>query len=117
MTGGVGDGTNDRNRVGSAVVGRSRSVEGPGGAKFNCLVCAAAGDHWGGGVDYSHFLAARSAVTASISRLPGAGRIEGGPAMTGGVGDGADDRNRVGSAVVGRSRSVERPRTAKFNCL
>src|SRR6266478_720534 len=117
MTGGVGDRTNDRNRVGSAVVGGGRSVEAPGGAKFNCLVCAAAGDHWSGGINYSHFLAAGSAVTASISRLPGAGRIEGVAAMTGGVGDGADDRDGVGSAVVGRSRRIKSPDGAKLNGL
>src|SRR6266404_2549903 len=117
MTGGVGDGTNDRNRVGSAVVGSSRSVEGPGGAKFNCLVRAAAGDHWCGGVDYSHFLAAGSAVAASVGRLPGAGRIEGPVTMTDSVRYRADDCDGVGSAVVGRSRRIKSPDGAKLNGL
>src|SRR6266404_8995589 len=117
MTGGVGDGTNDRNRVGSAVVGSSRSVEGPGGAKFNCLVRAAAGDHWCGGVDYSHFLAAGSAVAASVGRLPGAGRIEGPVTMTDSVRYRADDGDRVGSAVVGGSRRIKSPNGAELNSL
>src|SRR5207248_1944156 len=48
-------------------------------------------------------------VAASIRRLPGPRRIKGAAAVTGGVSDGANDRNGVAAAVVGRSGRIESP--------
>src|SRR5205085_6593294 len=109
MTGRVCDRANDRNGVAAAVVGRSGRIEGPGGPLLHRLIGAAASNHWLGGIDTGHFLTALGEVAASIGRLPGPGRIKGAAAMTGGVGDGADNRNGVAAAVVGRSRRIEGP--------
>src|SRR5437016_3434568 len=109
MTGRIGDGAENRNGVAAAVVGRSGRIESPGGPLLHRLIGAAASDYRRGGIDYSHFLAASSEVAASIGRLPGPGRIKGAAAMTGRVGDGADDRNGVAAAVVGRSGRIEGP--------
>src|SRR5882724_986713 len=117
MAGGVGHRANNRDRVSAAVVGRRRSVEGPGGAKFNRLVGVAAGNHRGSGVNHSHLLAAGSAVAAGVGGLPDASRIKGRAAMAGGVGHRANNSDRVSAAVVGRRRSVEGPGSAKFNRL
>src|SRR5260370_11667260 len=83
MTGSVGHSADNRDGVAATVVGRRRSVEGPGSTKFNRLVRAAASNHRGSGVDRVPLLAAGGAVAASVSRLPGAGRVKGAAAMTG----------------------------------
>src|SRR5438552_8500048 len=91
MTGRVSDGADDRNGVAAAVVGRSGRIESPCGSLLDCLIGAAASDYRRGGIDHSHFLTALGEVAASIRRLPGPGRIEGAAAMTGRIGDRADD--------------------------
>src|SRR5205807_9491475 len=76
---------------------------------LHSLIGVAASNDRRGGIDYGHFLAASSEVAASIGRLPSPGRIKGAAAVTGGVGDRADDRNGVAAAVVGGSGRIEGP--------
>src|SRR5260370_33509757 len=49
--------------------------------------------------------------------VPRLGGMEGSVAMTGCVGDRADNRDNVAATVVGRRRSVEGPGSTKFNRL
>src|SRR5436190_503302 len=114
MAGGVGHRANNCDRVSAAVVGGRWNIEGPGGAKFNRLVSIAASNHWDGGVDHSHLLAALSAIAAKVGRLPDAGRVKGRAAMTGGVGHRANNCDGVSAVVVGGSWNIEGPGSASF---
>src|SRR2546426_6984450 len=50
-------------------------------------------------------------------RLPGPRRVEGRAAVTGRIGHGADNGNRVAPAVVGRRRRIKRPGDRKSTRL
>src|SRR5207253_2306475 len=76
VTGGVGDGADDRNGVAAAVVGRGGRIERPGGPLLHCLIGAAASNDRRGGIEHGHFLTALGKVAASIRRLPGPRRIK-----------------------------------------
>src|SRR5260221_1652002 len=71
-----------RSGVSAAVVGGRRNVKGPGGASFDRFVGVAASNHRDAGVDHSHLLAALSAITAKVGRLPDAGRVKRRPAIS-----------------------------------
>ncbi len=117
MTSHISDCADDRDRVAAAVVSGRWSIKGPGCTLFNSLVCAGAGDDWRGCIYDSDFLAARAAVAASIGCRPGSDRIESGAAMTGHIGDCADDRDRVAAAVIGGSWSIKGPGCTLFDSL
>src|SRR6185436_8690610 len=117
MTCGIGHGAHNGNRVGATIVSSCRSIERPGRPKLDRLIGAWADDARRCRVGDGHRLAATRKVAATISRLPCSGRIECASAMTAGVGDGADNRNRVGATVVGRRRRIEAPRSTEFDAL
>src|SRR5260370_6023144 len=117
MIGSVGYSADNRDGVAATVVGRCWCIEGPSSAKFNRFVRAAASNHRSCRIYHNHLLAARSAVAASVSRLPHASRIKGAAAMTSCIGDRADNRDTVAATVIGRRRSVEGPGGAKFDRL
>jgi len=76
---------------------------------LDSLIGVAASNHWSRGINNGHFLTATAAITAGVSRSPGAGCIKGASTMTSGVGDGADNRNRIAATVIGGSRGIEAP--------
>src|SRR6266850_1608050 len=117
MTGGVGDRADNRDDVSAAVIGRRRRIKGPGSAELDALIGVAASNHRGRRVDYSHLLAALSAVATEVSRLPRPRGIEGSIAMTGGVGDRADNRDNVAAAVVSGCRRIKGPGSAELDAL
>src|SRR5260370_40711830 len=101
MTGCVGDRADNRDNVAATVVGRRRSVEGPGSTKFNRLVRAAASNHRGCGVDHSHLLARSEERRAGKERRSGGSPDHGTNTMTGSIGYSADNHDRVATSVCG----------------
>src|ERR1044071_1142648 len=117
MTSDIGYSAENGNCGAAAVIGRGRSIKGPGCALFDSLIGAGAGNDWGSGIDYRHFLTARAAIAAGIRSLPGPGCIKGRAAMTSGVGHGAENGDCGAAAVIGRGWSIKGPGCALFNSL
>ena len=83
----IGDGADDDNHRGAAVIrGRGR-IESPTVAALHGFIGIAAKNNWSGRVHHSDLLVARAAVAASISSLPGSRRIKGRAAVTSHVGN------------------------------
>ena len=109
MTGGVGHCADNRNHSAAAIIRSRRSIKPPSRTLFDSLIGAAAGNDWGCGIDYCHFLTARAVVAAGIRGLPRPGCIKGRAAMTNGIGHRAENSNCGAAAVIGRGRSIEGP--------
>jgi len=117
VTSHVRHGADDGDGIAATVVSCRWRIEAPGIAKLDGFVRAWAGNHRGGCVGHRHRLAAAREVGATIRRLPCACRIERASAMAGGVGYGADNRNRVGATVVGCRRSIKGPSGPELDAL
>ena len=117
MTSSVGHCAENRDYCAATIVCRRWSIESPGGAQFDSLIGAAAGNDWRSGIDYGHFLTAGTAVATGIGSLPCPSRIKGGATVTRCVSHCADDPNGGGTAGVRRNGSVECPWGPLLDCL
>src|SRR5439155_14747349 len=113
-TGQVGHRAENGDGHSAAGVAGGRWIEGPGAGALDGLV-GHRRDGWRGGVNYRHFLAAVGGVSTGIGRPPGARGIEGVPAVTAKVGDGAEDGDGyVATGVAGGGR-VKGPSAGALN--
>src|SRR5438067_2454511 len=100
------------NRGGTASINRNRNIKGPWRALFDGLVTCT-GYSGSNKICHDYCLTALSAVAAGINRLPGAGCAQGVTATS--IGDGADDDNHRGAAVIRGCGRVEGPTVAALN--
>src|SRR5436190_19067255 len=109
VTGDVSYRGDHRYDVRAAIVSSCWNIEVPSTAKFDGLVAVGASNHWRSRIQHVHFLAASSGITAAVSRFPGPSGIECAIAMTSGIGNGTNNANGIGSAVIGSGWRIEKP--------